>query len=345
MKLNLWKHLTAKHGLDTVGFFAELLDERVLGTPMSAGALTMIPVFRSAVREDLFAAPEDALMLERVARYGTMIFKNKDERPAIIPMQLGYLQKEAQNHAMCVAGLLAPKSSATFTDACCVQQAQGGLIVAHDERFIVLPHPLRSTAFALRGQNSYSKLWKAITAFNQLLGLKARGHLDDLKHEYQPQLLRISHQLELLDGQTGAIFLFNGMFVGLELAPDAAFWAQLHTALVMFGYAPLTLISELVAPESEWKIALDVDGVTSLVDLRLRLADVAERRKVNAFDHVKELAVQAVRSRADASVGDAQLLTLEGEQLAGQAVLHDGAPAYASVFSLSRYFAVANSSS
>ncbi|WP_141698917.1 hypothetical protein [Candidatus Marithrix sp. Canyon 246] len=59
-----------------------------------------------------------------------------------------------------------------------------------DERFIILPQPLRAKALALRGEENYSKLWGDITNFNKQVGLKERGHLDELKRAYQPELLQ-----------------------------------------------------------------------------------------------------------------------------------------------------------
>jgi len=168
---------------------ADLLLERECGTAVRWEHLEMIPLFKGPGIPGQFAPPENALRLAKVTDYGEMVLENRHKLPTIVPLHLGYFQNAAQNHAMCVSAILEPKESREFKDACCIQEAQGGYIHGADERFIILPQPLRDKALALRGVKDYAKLWDDISRFNHQLGLKQRGHLDELKRAYQPALL------------------------------------------------------------------------------------------------------------------------------------------------------------
>ena len=238
MKLNIWKKNTQTNTATQTAEnqLERFFESRVIGQPVRYGHLEMIPIFGAACAADAYAAPETALKLTNVRTYGEMHLKNTAEvLPTIVPLHLGYFQQGAQNHAMCTAWILTAQEEKLFTDACCIQQAQGGYIKNSDDRFIVLPHNLRNKAFELKGQNGYSKLWNAIAKFNQAVGLKNRGHLDELKQAFQPQLLQTTYHLEPQSGQTGAIFLCNDTVVGIELAPDANYWAELHNPLVTYN--------------------------------------------------------------------------------------------------------------
>jgi hypothetical protein len=331
MKLNIWKTLTPAERPTPVEL-GDLLANREIGAPLTSDALEMIPIFGSEVAPGEFALPEDAIVLKRVRAYGTMVLANQADRPAIVPLHLGYLQKDAQNHAMCTGAILDPNEEKTFTDACCVQQGQGGLMTEQESRFIVLPHPLRARAFALRGQPGYSKLWTAISSLNRMLGLKVRGHLDALKHAHQPDLVRTLHQLEHQPDQTGAVFAFQGRIIGIELAPDPAFWRQIHVPLVMYAYAPLKLIPEMAAGLVPRRIAIDVEGARSILELQRRLAAAHEARKIDAAKRLAACASQPLTTTGDARSGVDRLLSIDSDTFAGQIVVRDGAVAYASVF-------------
>ena len=228
--------------------------------------------------------------------------------------------------------MLGPGQSHEYTDACCIQAAQGGYITESDERFIVLPHPLRARAFALRGEENYSKLWGDITSFNQSLGLKDRGHLDELKRTHQPDLLRTTYHLEAHPGQTGAVFLHNDTIVGIELAPDPAFYAQLHVPLVMYCYAPLRLLSDRRGDPPFPGIIPDFTGARDVAALRGEMERVHCLRTKRLADLHTHLQSMPIRAHDEATCGSAHLHTLEGGGFCGQAVTTEGKTAYASLF-------------
>jgi hypothetical protein len=330
MKLSIWNRLTADAGARVRGELASLLEGRRPGVIQRRGCLEMIPLFGSAVVEGVYAPPESALRLDKAVDYGRLVFRNRRRRPTIIPLHLGYMQRGVQNHAMCVSWVLPGHRTETFNDACCIQEAQGGYMRDVEQRFIVLPHPLRRQAYEKRGQEDYSKLWEAIERFNRALGLKGRGHLDELKQHRQAELLRTVYHLEREEGQTGAVFLCGGEVVGLELAPDAAFYAELHRPLVMYTYAPLRLLGD-TSPAS-LSPDMPVEEVESAAELRDAYDRCWELRRRTVSDCLQRLAdrtLGASRFRAD---GDHLVLDLQAGPLMGQAVLLAQKPAYVSLF-------------
>lgn len=334
MKWKIWKRDAAGQspGTAPAATVGELLADRRRGPSVRYGHLEMVPLFDAPTTTVTFAAPMDALRLTQVTHYGKMVLDNSSDRIAIVPLHMGYFQAGAQNHAMCRAGLLGPRQSHEYTDACCIQAAQGGYITESDERFIVLPHPLRARAFALRGKEDYSKLWGDITSFNQSLGLKNRGHLDELKRTHQPDLLRTTYHLEAHPGQTGAVFLHDDTIVGIELAPDPAFYAQLHVPLVMYCYAPLRLLSERRGDPPYSGITPDFTGVRNVADLRGAMERVQCLRAERLADLHAHLQRMPLSVHDEASCGGALLHTVEGGGFRGQAVTTDGKTAYASLF-------------
>jgi len=333
MKMNIWKKLTDESQTQVrENQLARLLKGRKVGQPLRYGHLGMIPLFDSECGAGHYALPETALSLTKVTTYGQMILNNAGDRPAIVPLNLGYFQLGAQNHAMCTSWILSPGEQREFKDACCIQESQGGYIKESDDRFIVLPHSLRKMALELKGKEEYGKLWKSISTFNTQVGLKERGHLDELKQAYQPELLQTVYHLEPQPQQTGAIFLLNGEVAGIELAPDAAFWAELHTPLVMYCYAPLRLMEAHANRAPKNGESLDVNDLTSLEALKGRYEALQQRRLRNAETTLTDLGEVDFKSQKEQENKSDRLFTVRAGAFAGQMVMKGNQVAYASLF-------------
>ncbi len=324
MKLNPWKNKGLAGGL------ARLLKGREAGPSVKRAGLEMIPLFGGIHRE--YAPPETALELEQVTDYGRMILKNRSRKWTIVPLHMGYFQFGAQNHAMCRSYILKPGERKEFKDAACIQAAQGGYIKEADRRFIVLPQPLRGRALALKGVKEYGKLWKDIERFNQSLGLKHRGHLDELKQARQPELLRTVYFLETQPEQTGAVFLNRGRVVGLELAPGPGFWKELHLPLVMYCYAPLRLHGEPVeSPAGDERRSGTFAGARTPDEVETLLREMREARMEMTRSLLRGLGEVSMKAKREQSAGEHELFTIDAGEFRGQAVLREGEPAYVSL--------------
>src|SRR5689334_2408505 len=95
------------------------------GRPQRSGAMTVLPVF-AADLNGRFAYPRSGLKLSQVRGYGNMELTNPSvSGVAIVPLHMGYIQDQAQNHALCRSAFIGAGQKLMFEDACCVQAGQG----------------------------------------------------------------------------------------------------------------------------------------------------------------------------------------------------------------------------
>jgi len=309
--------MTALAMIDLAGFR--------LGVPQRAGILTMVPVFGPAYPGVL--SPRDGVKLARVDGYGTVILRNQgSDGVAIVPLHIGYVQDGAQNHALCRSAFLAAGQELRFADACCVQETVGGYLGERDQWFFTLPLELRPAALELRGQSDYSKLWPAIRTLNRDYRLPARGHLESILARKRGVLTQFRSRLELAAGQLGALFFLGSRLVGAEIAPSPAFFADLWPALVCFAYGPAAMRREPLPTEAEPFAVSTLDELVAA-----RAAQAAERAgEVRGW-------IDAANWSAPSVVEEdrylhMRLCTVDGEHVAGQVVLAEDRPVYASLF-------------
>jgi hypothetical protein len=302
-----------------------------LGAPQRVDELTVLPVFGPAYPGVL--SPRDGVKLVRVDGYGTVVLRNPGtDGVAIVPLHVGYVQDGAQNHALCRSAFLAPGHEVRFEDACCVQETTGGFLTERDQWFFTLPLELRATALELRRQGSYSKLWPAIERFNRGHGLRARGHLELMLAGRRAFLTQYRSRLELVAGQLGALFILGDRLVGVEVAPNPAFFADVWPALVCFAYGPAAMRSHgdaaVAAGSAEPYEESTVDELVAAREAQLRAGLARVRASVDA----------AARDWADPDVTeeerylDLRLSTVVGAGVAGQIVSDGTRPVYASLF-------------
>ncbi len=298
------------HSLDILTTALDSATQRI-GRPQVSGPMAVIPVFgpdRSG-----YAAPRTSLKLTAVRGYGNM---ELECRPggglAIVPLHIGYIQKGAQNHAMCGAAFLGEGQKVLYKDVCCVQASQGGFLEERDQWFFVLPIALRERALALRGVESYNKLWGDITTFNARYGKSRRGHLEVVIGNERAALNRYRSRFELEPGQTGALFFLKGELVGLELTPSAAYFAELWPALVCFAYG--TEAHHLGEPEA-MPTALHASSLDEL-QTALDAERIAQREAL--LWGAKALRPQTMELKSEDRYLTHELFTAEGKDFAGQ---------------------------
>lgn len=300
-----------------------------LGTPQRAGSMTVVPI--TGPERPGIAPPRSALKLNRVVGYGEVELRNgADQGVAIVPLHIGYIQDAAQNHALCASAFLAPGQRRVFNDACCVQESQGGYLQGKDQWFFVLPVELRAKALELRYTRSYSKLWPDISALNHRYGLAPRGHLEQILSRKRAVLTQFQSRLELMPGQLGALFFLGGRFAGLEIAPDARYFAEVWTALVCFAYGVAAWQSEPQKAAAQ-PYELETNGGIGGVRAALAQDRAAQLEEVGSW--LAAAPAGSVRLEEEERYLDLRLSTVNGEHLAGQVVTEHGRLVYASLFS------------
>lgn len=318
-----------------------MLENHRLGPVQRSGQMWMVPIFGDGAG-DRYLAPLTGLKLSRVAGYGHVELECRSTRDgsgiAIVPLHIGYIQDGAQNHAMCRSAFMTPGQKLMFDDACCVQESQGGYLESRDQWFFILPVTLRDTALSLRGEVGYGKLWPAISELSVEFGKEDRGHLDQVICRERPYLGQYVNRFERLPGQLGALFFLGGKLAGIEIAPNAAYFAETWMPLVSFCYGPSAMLLERGAKRQEAE-PFEADSLASL-----REAVIAERSRAEDAVGLALSAVPAQRFsfKEEERLLDLELVTATSECFSGQLVQgRDGKLVYASLAARPSWLAAA----
>jgi hypothetical protein len=183
-----------------------------------------------------------SLRFKKTSNYGTMVFENDDSKPIIVPANIMARGPSAQDHAMSGAGIVPAKSSKSFDTACCIQQRQGGLLSEKDIEHDILPIGLRKAFLdpKFRNEKNMSRLWPSISKWLEGMSLKERGaaHLRYFygDPEVKKNLEEFAAEFEPVQNQIGAIVMFCGVPVGIEIMPSADHWMTYWKYLIRGCY-------------------------------------------------------------------------------------------------------------
>lgn len=315
--------------------FPGLLKGLVPGQLQSWGTLEALPLFPENMEGNghrHFVSPLEHLKLVRVPSYGTLVLENASKSGTLIaPMHIGFFQPGAQNHATSRVLLFGPGKAQTVDDAFCIQAAQGGLLHEAQQRFIILPLSLRKAALAKRGQAQFSRLWQDIDAYNRRYGIARGGHLERFLRPYFHRLMRFRHALELLPGQVGAAYFVAGHLVGVEIAPNAAYWQDIWPILNIYCYGAAALLAErhqLKTPDH----AISLDGLTDLDDLAHRLMLDRQQQTSERVDLLHAFSKLSWQQTDTEKQNGLYIMHLSQGEWSGQAVREWNNQVYLSVF-------------
>ena len=204
------------------------------GPVQSEDEMTVIPLVGPA--RGNVAEPTN-LQFRQTTSYGTMVF----ERDAIVPSNYMVRGRGAQDHAMAGSGVITKGERKSFDNACCVEESQGGLLRGGEEQD-VLPAALRKALLdpSIRSQQKYNKLWSKIGSWLRGLNLKhgGRAHIRDFYDEpgIKEALENFAAAFEPVENQIGAVILFAGVPVGIEIMPSSQHWESYWEYLIRGCY-------------------------------------------------------------------------------------------------------------
>ncbi|HLZ56111.1 MAG TPA: hypothetical protein VKR06_04120 [Ktedonosporobacter sp.] len=321
-----------RENMSTKRVFQDLLAGLRPGQLQAWGLLDVMPLFPAGERGEhaQFVSPLEHLKVVRVASYGTLILQNTAKQGTVIaPMHIGFFQTGAQNHATSRALILKAGQTLTAEDCFCIQAAQGGYLKEAQQRFIILPLGLRTAALAQRGQKSFSRLWGEIDTHNRRYGIARGGHLERFLRPYFHRLMIYRHAIEIVPGQVGAAYFVAGNLVGVEVAPNAAYWADVGPILNIYCYGAAALLAERHQLKAERQV-VDLEGLTSIDDLaRLRQAT----REQEALERCNLIEALARLPWPDTASGSGlRIIDLAQGEWAGQMVKEGSEMVYLSLF-------------
>lgn len=211
----------------------------------SVDEMMLVPLVGTTKSE--VAEPQD-LLFESTTDYGTMTFRNNDKHcAAIVPSNLMVRGKDAQDHAMSGSGIVKCNTETFFENACCIESSQGGYLTDDKDNFYdILPLDLRREFCNdrhLYRKIAYDKLWKPISKWlNGLSLINDDGYMDShLNYFYDDKNIKneleiFAAEFEPIENQIGALILFSGVPVGLEIMPTAAHWEYYWKLLIRGCY-------------------------------------------------------------------------------------------------------------
>lgn len=230
-----------------MSIFTKLKFDKIeIGDVQSVDEMTIVPIL--GAERGAVAKPE-SLTFRRTTSYGTMVFENADpDREAIVPANMMVRGQGAQDHAMSGSGVVNKNQSRSFKDACCIEESQGGYLRSEDNEEDVLPITLRKALLepSIRSRNSYNKLWDNIKKWLEGIKVKTKGVQSrrpaaHLRHFYdtpdiKQALEEFAAEFEPVENQIGAIVMFSGVPVGIEIMPSSDHWEAYWKLLIRGCY-------------------------------------------------------------------------------------------------------------
>ena len=209
-----------------------------IGSVQSVDEMSVVPIL-GGDRGNI--SDPEALSFVGTSEYGTMVFENEGDNPAIVPTNMMARGPRAQDHAMSSSGIVM-KGRKSFYSACCIEQTQGGHLTRENNELDVLPIQLRKDLVeeTFRKASDYSKLWGKISDWLRGLPTNHRGSAH-LRYFYDTPDIKtaledFASEFEPVDGQIGAIIMFCGVPVGIEIMPSSRHWEAYWKLLIRGCY-------------------------------------------------------------------------------------------------------------
>jgi len=316
-----------------------------MGDVQSVDEMTIVPLV-GPDRGNV--APPQSLQFQRTSGYGTMVFENKDtDRPAIIPSHTQIRGRAAQDHAMSGSGVVLSNQTKSFNNACCIESSQGGYLRSDGNEEDILPITLRKALLSpsMRSRNAYDKLWVDITSWMRGLGSRLRrgsdrAHLRDFYDapEYKEALEAFAAEFEPVDGQIGAIIMFSGVPVGIEIMPSSLHWEAYWQKILRGCYgAEMLRLKQLGKLEPSTLIMPDLSEANSIENINERankvkeiLSDFTEHLKTEVVPLIEQIVIN--KTNRMSTVGNIETeMVLTGNGGGGDLLTQDSKPIYLSL--------------
>jgi hypothetical protein len=282
-------------------------------------------------------ADPQALKFDGTTRgYGHMGFTNTDDqqRPAIVPAHTTARSKgSGQDHTMPGVGV-ATYGSNDFTHCCCIEQSRPGALQGEMDSFDVLPVGLRKafSSISFRSQNEIGRLWTKISTWLRGLTGTGRAHLVDFYDDakYKERLERFTAEFEPVPGQIGALVMFGGVPVGIEIMPTNKHWESYWQFIIRGCYgAELVRLQELKKMKAAALIFPKIPEDASAEQAAQILSEFSEKIKQDIIPIFNQISITAKRPLTVKALA-ADLVTTTNDGV-GDVVYQDNKPIYVSI--------------
>jgi hypothetical protein len=295
------------------GDHLDLSDYR-FGTPQQAGCLTVVPI-TAQHSTDLFLPPAEVDGVGYHTAAGTPMLLNRREQGCILaPLHLGIPVERSKSYVLSHTTLLARTERLDLAREIPFPSQPSRRTRFDLTQNYVLPLILRGRAWRVRRSTDRARLtpeWNALQ-----IQMRRLGTLETVVQARTSQLHCLSRRIELLSGQTGALFFIDDQPVGLEIAPSPAYFAALWQPLLLGCYGPTALLREQDSPVTT--PTLEPYSVSRLTELRTEMFRARHQRQEKLEAAVTRRVEDAITIAEEQRWRNYRVQSLTGTSFAGQ---------------------------
>jgi len=308
-----------------------------LGEVQNVDEMSVIPLVSATDRGDV-ASPL-SLKFESTTSYGSMQFANEDpNKPVIVPLNMMIRGKSAQDHAMAGSGVILGKQVKVFDNACCIEETQGGYLSSQGNEEDILPIELRRSLlnYGKRTERHYGKLWDNIKTWLQGLKDISGRNSAHLRYFYDNADVRsaledFAAEFEPIQGQIGAIILFNGVPVGLEIMPTTEYWDTYWKHLIRGCYGAELLRLKMLGKISPSTLILpDIPEKAEPAEIKKILEDFTDHLRKDVLPIISQIQIAGEHSISKDGNLETRMITTQAGG-GGDVISQGDQPIYVSI--------------
>jgi len=229
------------------GEHLDLSDYR-FGTPQQTGCLTVVPI-TSAQSTTLFRPLPLSVRAKRRPAAAPVLLANPSEQSCVLaPLHFGLPVERGTSHFLSGTALVPPSEHRDLTGDTILPYSSTRRSHINLKATYCLPLSLRGPAWRARNHGGQQRLAPALNDLHDRLHRHGLDRFPFVLQAHHPDLKSFAGRIELLTGQTGALFYIDGRPVGLEIAPSAAYFAAIWEPLLVGCYGLPALLWQYDSP-------------------------------------------------------------------------------------------------
>jgi len=296
------------------GEHLDLSDYR-FGTPQKSGCLTMVPI-TSAQSTTLFRPLPLSVRAKRRPAAAPVLLANPSEQSCVLaPLHFGLPVERGTSHFLSSTALVPPSEQRDLTGDTILPYSSTRRSRIHLKTTYCLPLSLRGAAWRARHPGGQQRLTPALNDLHDRLHRYGLADFPFVLQAHHPDLKSFVNRIELLTGQTGALFYIDDRPVGLEIAPSAAYFAAIWEPLLVGCYGLTALLHQYESPASP---APEPYAVSHLSELRTEMFRVRHQRQEGWASAVAARPEGEFKSESGQKWRNYRVHSLTGTAYAGQ---------------------------
>ncbi|MCW3050908.1 MAG: hypothetical protein JWN14_78 [Chthonomonadales bacterium] len=257
------------------GEHLDLSDYR-FGTPQQFGCLTVVPI-TSAQSTTLFRPLPLSVRAKRRPDAAPILLANALEQSCVLaPLHFGLPVERGTSHFLSGTALVPPSEQRDLTGDTILPYSSIRHQRINLKATYCLPLALRGPVWRARHPGGQQRLIPALNDLQDRLRRLDLAAFPFILQAHQPDLKSFVGRIELLTGQTGALFFIDDRPVGLEIAPSAVYFAAIWEALLVGCYGLTALLHQYDSPALP---SPEPYAISRLSELRTEMFRVRHQRQ------------------------------------------------------------------